>query len=324
MPPGRVCGRCSSSDIETDSTNGYAVCTVCGCVLEENTIVSEVTFVENASGSSSVVGQFVPTTGRRPYRKGVTGFHKESREVTIENGRRRIAQLASSLGLKAHHVEAAKRLFMLAVQHNFTQGRRTPHVVCACLYVVCRREKTPHLLIDFSDVLQTNVYVLGHTFLRFCRLLNLQLPLIDPSLFIPRFASKLEFEDKATLVSNTALRIVSRMGRDWIQTGRRPSGICGASLLIAARLHGFRRTQKEIIRIVRIGDMTLSKRLSEFQNTPTCRNLTYSEFLEDENAEPAADPPAFIVAKNKEENTAKQKKLNRLRKALKRDRKSVV
>ena len=49
----------------------------------------------------------------------------------------------------------------LPPQHNFIQGRKTQHVIAACLYTVCRREKTAHLLIDYSDVLQTNVYMLG-------------------------------------------------------------------------------------------------------------------------------------------------------------------
>jgi transcription factor IIIB subunit 2 len=30
-------------------------------------------------------------------------------------------------------------------------------VLAACLYTVCRRERTPHMLIDFSDALQTNL-----------------------------------------------------------------------------------------------------------------------------------------------------------------------
>ena len=47
-------------------------------------------------------------------------------------------------------------------------------------------------------------------------------------------------------VGRTALRLVGRMKRDWMQVGRRPSGICGAALLIAARMHGFNRTQKEV------------------------------------------------------------------------------
>jgi transcription factor IIIB subunit 2 len=50
------------------------------------------------------------------------------------------------------------------------------------------------------------------------------------------------------------------MKQDWIQTGRRPAGICGACLLIAARMHGFRRTQKDILKVVNVCDVTLRKR----------------------------------------------------------------
>jgi len=131
------------------------------------------------------------------------------------------------------------------------------------------REKTPHLLIDFSDLLQTNVFPLGQTFLKLVRslplplpspaststtagaagaagaaaagadaagraaaesiratasslsqthplsplcccgaqvrLLNITVPLIDPSLYIHRFASKLEFEEQTHGVAMTAV-----------------------------------------------------------------------------------------------------------------------
>lgn len=61
-------------------------------------------------------------------------------------------------------------------------------------------------------------------------------------------------------VSMSALRLVARMKRDWMAVGRRPSGICGAALLVAAKLHGFNRTHREIIRVVRICNMTLKER----------------------------------------------------------------
>lgn len=50
----------------------------------------------------------------------------------------------------------------------------------------------------------------------------------DPCLYIPRFAHMLEFGEKNHEVSMTALRLVQRMKRDWMHTGRRPSGLCGA------------------------------------------------------------------------------------------------
>ena len=55
--------RCGSTDIEHDASRGSAVCKVCGQVLEENTIISEVTFADSGSGQSSVVGKFVRATG---------------------------------------------------------------------------------------------------------------------------------------------------------------------------------------------------------------------------------------------------------------------
>lgn len=42
----RKCKFCGSADIETDSARGHAVCTSCGFLLEDNIIVSEVTFEE--------------------------------------------------------------------------------------------------------------------------------------------------------------------------------------------------------------------------------------------------------------------------------------
>ena len=62
--------------------------------------------------------------------------------------------------------------------------------MAACVYIVCRRERSEHLLIDFSQALQTNMYTLGSCFLKFTRLLHIPLPVIDPSLYIHRFAAK--------------------------------------------------------------------------------------------------------------------------------------
>jgi transcription initiation factor TFIIIB Brf1 subunit/transcription initiation factor TFIIB len=291
----RKCPYCQGVSFDRDTSRGDVICVSCGAVLEMNVIVSEVTFQESSGGTSSVVGQFVPSSGVKSLATaGKSGAYKESREVTILNGKRKINQVAATLKLNQNRMtQAAERLFLLAVERNFIQGRKTEHVVAACLYVVCRREKTPHMLLDFSDVLQTNVYVLGHCFLRFVRLLNINLPLLDPALYIHRFASRLEFGDRTHLVAITALRLVARMRRDWIQDGRRPAGICGACLLMAARLHGFQRTQGETIRVVRTCTVTLRKRMEEFSATPS-GSLTIDEFrLGREDDLPIANPPSY-------------------------------
>lgn len=70
MSSGKKCKNCGSSDIEVDPSRGDAVCTNCGSVLEDNIIVAEVQFEENARGASSTVGQFVSADSKG----GASGF----------------------------------------------------------------------------------------------------------------------------------------------------------------------------------------------------------------------------------------------------------
>lgn len=113
-----------------------------------------------------------------------------------------------------------------------------------------------------------------------------------------RFANKLEFGDKAHEVSMTAQRLVQRMMKDSIHSGRRPSGLCGAALLIAARMHEYSRTPMDIVRIVKIHESTLRKRLIEFGDTPSSL-LTLDEFMA-VDLEAEQDPPAFKAARRKD------------------------
>ena len=306
---GLCCPSCGSRHIEQHDASGASVCTECGVVLEENAIVSSVEFVEGAGGASSMVGQFVSATASKVYTASHHGglggggggaggggrrygFSRDSRETTLHNGRRRIQEVASRLRLGGHYVDAAHRLFTIAVEKNFVQGRRTTHVVAACLYIACRQEKSQHMLIDFSDALQINVYTLGTCFLKFRRLLGLPLEILDPALYVYRFAAHLELDDKANAVALTALRLVGRMKRDWIVAGRRPAGICAAALLIAARAHGFSRHPQDVTRILRVCGLTVSTRVKEFEQTPTAQ-LTLDQFSRGVEFQTEADPPVF-------------------------------
>ncbi|XP_031438084.1 BRF1 RNA polymerase III transcription initiation factor subunit b [Clupea harengus] len=297
----RVCKTCGCSDIDVDQARGSAVCMSCGSVLEDNIIVSEVQFVENSGGGSSAIGQFVSADGPAKAPVLGSGFHtslgKESRAQTLSNGKRQIHNLGSQLQLNQHCLDTAFNFFKMVVSKHLTRGRKMTHVIAACLYLVCRTEGTPHMLLDLSDLLQVNVYILGKTFLLLARELCINAPAVDPCLYIPRFAHMLEFGEKTHEVSMTALRLLQRMKRDWMHTGRRPSGLCGAALLVAARMHEFRRTVKEVISVVKVCEATLRKRLTEFEDTPTSQ-LTIDEFMR-VDLEQECDPPSFIAGQRK-------------------------
>ncbi|PWZ15424.1 Transcription factor IIIB subunit [Zea mays] len=109
------------------------------------------------------------------------------------------------------------------------------------------------LTFDFSNFSCQANYVLGAVFLQLCQVLQLAehpvvQKLVDPSLFIHRF-TKLLLGRRNNDVSDTALCIVASMKRDWMQagTGRKPSGLCGAALYIAALSHGCNYTKADIV-----------------------------------------------------------------------------
>ncbi len=70
-----------------------------------------------------------------------------------------------------------------------------------------------------------------------------------------------------------------------------------AALIVAARLHGFNRTIKDVVKIVRMSRSTILQRLSDFGKTASSK-LTAEEFnkidLEEE-----ADPPSFTKSRER-------------------------
>lgn len=214
-------------------------------------------------------------------------------------------------------VNSAVQIFKLAAMNNFIQGRRINTVAAVCLYTAARKQRPCRvMLIDFADSCEVNVFKLGHTFKALHSKISISADGLMPVLpedLIYRFATKLEFDQDTTKVAETAVRLVQRMSLDWISMGRRPSGICGACLIMAARMHNFRRTVKEVVYVVKVTTATIQKRLDEFKVTASS-DLTVEEFLTNQFLESAHDPPSFY--KNTEAYLATKKKRKRKRHPL--------
>lgn len=73
--------------------------------------------------------------------------------------------------------------------------------------------------------------------------------------------------------------------------GRRPTGICGAAILLAARALNLNRSVTDIVNVVHISHGVVRKRLDEFANTPS-GSLTIDEF-NSVDLEESEDPPSY-------------------------------
>ncbi|KAI5248099.1 hypothetical protein E4T43_01465 [Aureobasidium subglaciale] len=297
------CG-CDAPSFEV--IDGAKICLNCGTQVSEQNIVAEVTFGESSSGAATVEGGIVNENSRHAKTLGAAaarrlGASMQSREDSENNGRESLRLFTARLPIPPDVSDKAMGIWKLASNSNFTQGRRADEVAGACLYIACRNKaENTILLMDIAEVISVNVFSLGDTYKGLLANLFVDFKettkMIEIEPLILKYASKLEFGEKTRQVAEDAVKIIRRMKRDWIVTGRHPAGLCGACLILAARMNNFRRTVREVVFVVKVADMTISKRLEEFKRTRAA-HLKIDEFREKGvRIREQADPPAMLEA----------------------------
>nr|XP_043632133.1 transcription factor IIIB 60 kDa subunit-like [Erigeron canadensis] len=237
------CPHCvKNSQTHRDHTTGSVCCVDCGKVISQDLYTEDATFVKDAGGGARLAGNLVK----------MGSACSESHIRTLNKGNTVISELTNKYGIT--NVDHATKYYQIAVERGFTRGRRTPLVAAACLYVACRELEKPFLLIEFSSELGVSVYELGTVYFQLCMLLSLQdhpfvQKPVDPSLFMHRYTSGLMKNDDSNnkKVLNTALHLAVSMKRDWIQTGRKPSGICAAAIYVSSVLHGYNFSRADVM-----------------------------------------------------------------------------
>ncbi|XP_014560441.1 hypothetical protein COCVIDRAFT_23361 [Bipolaris victoriae FI3] len=301
--------------------DGTTMCYNCGKVHDESQIVSEVTFGETSGGAAIVEGGFIHANQRHANSMGGTmrGLGgMESREQAAMNGKNAIQALGASLNQREAVIEQAFSWYKLAMNHRFIQGRRMRNVAAVSIYMAARRQpENTLMLIDLAEKIQTNVWALGDTYKQFLEMLKEEDPAqlvgskavqeIEPLML--KYCRKLEFGDDSHRVADDACKVLKRMNRDWMVQGRQPAGLCGACIIIAARMNNFRRTIREVVYVVKVADSTITSRLYEYKRTQSAA-LTVNQFREfAPRLKVKAQPPAIWRRAEKEERQAKRRRL---------------
>ncbi|KEQ63705.1 uncharacterized protein M437DRAFT_46370 [Aureobasidium melanogenum CBS 110374] len=308
---------CGCDNPSFEVIDGAKICLNCGTQVSEQNIVAEVTFGESSTGAATVEGGIVNENSRHAKTLGAAaarrlGASMQSREDSENNGRESLRLFTARLPIPPDVSDKAMGIWKLASNSNFTQGRRADEVAGACLYIACRNKaENTILLMDIAEVISVNVFSLGDTYKGLLANLFVDFKettkMIEIEPLILKYASKLEFGEKTRQVAEDAVKIIRRMKRDWIVTGRHPAGLCGACLILAARMNNFRRTVREVVFVVKVADLTISKRLEEFKRTRAA-HLKIDEFREKGvRIREQADPPSLMEAELR-----KQKQLRKL------------
>lgn len=315
--------KCSAPNV-VDGT-----CQSCGAVIDDSNIVADVQFGEASNGQAIAFGVTVghdqagPRLGGPGFgpRRAAGGGEGENRIKSILEGRDLIIGLLNRLDLgqvEGQLYLSAFNKFKEVLGRNFCQGRSVARVASVCVYWAIRKERnTPVMLIDIADVVKMDVFLLGRTFKKMLHMLyggdeaNYPFEPMVPEDIIRRLASRLEFYGDTETIQAAAVRIVQRMDRDWMMLGRKPAGICGSALILAARMFNYRRTPLEVSFVAKVTTATLKLRLDEFARLEAAQ-MRISDFMKGEfpGQQKSHDPPAFY-RQTKEYQEEMEKKRNK-------------
>ena len=300
------CKKCEN--IEKDPKTGMMICLTCGLVHEESQLVEALEFDENQNAAGTFM-DFNNPSYFYPGGRNTLSQMVDQTQRRLNKTFRQIDKVSKILTIPENVVKSAKRLYNIASNKKFTQGRKTDQIVGAILYLACRWNHTKHLLIDFSEVLHLNLFVIGTLYIKLVKLLGVQIEIIDPSLYMHRFCNKFNLGNKAKEVEKTALKILQFMKRDWIITGRRPSGLIGACILISAKLHKLNIDINLISNVVHVCSQTILNRIEEFSLTEVAK-MTMEEFesFQESHFYPGSNPPAFPKPKKENEKIEEEDK----------------
>lgn len=314
----KKCPSCGNTEFVVDE--GSTICKNCYVQIDESNIVAEVTFEEQQGGRSTVQGGTVAdnsrharTLGAGAYRK-VGGGERNSLADIQNAGRRNLEALCPKLGITDNVSMQANQIWTLAANINFSAGRKTSEVISACLYAACRRQtQNDILLMDIAEQQGLNVFRLGEVYRSLCKELYLNNEsvghqnLVELEPLIHKYCEKLQFGNKTQTVAEDALRIIRRMNRDWIVSGRHPAGLCGACIILAARMNNFQRSVREVVYVSKVADVTIAKRIAEFRKTRSS-GLTVELFRELGNRiTTQEDPPSLYASEHVERIMGKRR-----------------
>ncbi|AHF98421.1 transcription initiation factor IIB [Halostagnicola larsenii XH-48] len=252
-----ICIECDGQ-LRTDGTE--TVCEECGLVSEENAIDhgpewrsfeddnsdrrrtgAPLTRSRHDRGLSTEIGYGSGSgsrlTGRK--RRQLARMRREHNRARISTkaernqvyGFTRIKRLITELSLPDAAREQACALFKSAQSEDLLRGRSLEGFAAAAVYAVCRTLSMARTLSEIVAISRADESELKAAYDALNRELGLSTGPIDPTQYLPRYASKLDLD---TTIEQCAREHVETLLENCAIGGRNPSGVAAACLYVAA------------------------------------------------------------------------------------------
>ncbi|SDK40249.1 transcription initiation factor IIB [Natronorubrum texcoconense] len=188
-------------------------------------------------GSGSNADYRSRLTGRK--RRQITRLRREHNRARISTKAKRnqvygfteIQRVNVSLSLPDSVREQACILFESAQSEGLFPGRSLEGFAAASVYATCRTQSNPRTIAEVTTVARASDDELTVAYDALNRELGLPTGPIDPTQYLPRYASKL---DLGTAVERRAHEFASTLLQNGAVSGRNPSGVAAGCLYEAA------------------------------------------------------------------------------------------
>jgi len=289
-----ACPECESKRVVRDYEKGELLCSGCGLIIVENIQdmgpewrAFDAEQKEKKARGGAPMKYMRPNKGLvteiDQYNRDIRGtkispkkqaqlyrMRKWHKRVSISTSLERnlvialseLDRVASSLGLPENIKESAALLYRKAVKEQLIRGRLIESVVSAVIYAICRLRGIPRTLDEISRVSGSEKKEIGRAYRFLKSALKMDVPLTDPSEYVPKFATALKLGGE---VQEDAVKLIKKAMKQGLISGRGPTGVAAATLYIASAMHGEKKTQKEVADTAGVTEVTIRNRYRELK-----------------------------------------------------------
>ena len=281
-----ICPVCGSSEILIDYVRSEKTCRTCGLVLEENIIDSTVRGTSRDKEGNSYSQNGAPVNISLHDGGMATGFKvrgnlknkdvwyrlwrlnnqtrvRGTRERNLSRAFTELSLLVSNLSLSKSVRNESASIYRKALDKDLIRGRSISKLMVATVYIACKSCRVPRTLDEMAEVTAVDKKTIGTNYRFVVRELGLKLPIVSPSDYIPRFASKLNLSSEVEVKSIELVNEAQELG---LTSGKDPASFAAAGLYASSMILGERRTQTEIARALGVTEVTIRNRFKELNN----------------------------------------------------------
>jgi transcription initiation factor TFIIB len=185
---------------------------------------------------------------------------KDAGERNLQFALSEIDRMASALGVPRSVREVASVIYRRALNADLIRGRSIEGVATSALYAACRQEGLPRSLEEISEVSRVERKEIGRTYRYVSQELGLELKPVDPTKYVPRFASELDLSKN---VQSKASEIIETSAEKGLLSGKSPTGFAAAAIYAASLLCNEKKTQREVAEVAQVTEVTIRNRYQE-------------------------------------------------------------